>query len=308
MKIFICTMLILFGGVVRAQPSILLEACNAIQDGAKRLQCFQETINRRDPVDSKNEQSIQKLKNAFASIEGAVNSGLNFMTFQTLALETVKAVSIFKSENKNIDADALNSLDLAIQAYRDSEKLWRASIFYSKDGGVLGTVLNYSQLDLSGIVSKYQLPTRKVFFIDHLPINSALPIVWHYAEIESKRAFNILAKKTNTTESYKLDSRDINNSNLNKSEDSAGKSKMFDRLGIELEERVDGLRIINASKLAQDSGAIIGGELISISSTDVKTLDDAEKAVADLSYSSKEVLIIFTFGIKKAYVLLTLNP
>ena len=173
--------------------SILIEACNGIQDEAKRLSCLQEVISRKSATLTQTDNGIQDLKKAFASISGAVNAGINFQRYQAIALEPSKAVSVLKATNKNIEPDAMEYLTKSAEAYKDAEIFWRAYIYKSQDGGVMfGRVFNYRLAGLDWLVKKYQLPTNTVLFNENVPLNPSLTIIWREAEANASKAMELL--------------------------------------------------------------------------------------------------------------------
>ena len=182
--------------VVQAQPTILLEACNNIEEKSKRLTCLEE-LNKT----STNNQSLQKvashqnLRRAFLQVQGMINSGISFKVYQETISEPIKALAIFKSENPDANASAIASLEKSNVAYKDAQTLWHANIYSSKDGGIFGRILPYEQLGLSWLISKYELQTTSILFNKHVPISEGLTKIWRVAEDYSKSAFNILDGK-----------------------------------------------------------------------------------------------------------------
>ena len=147
--------------------SILIEACNGIQDEAKRLSCLQEVISRK--------------------------SATLTQRYQAIALEPSKAVSVLKATNKNIEPDAMEYLTKSAEAYKDAEIFWRAYIYKSQDGGVMfGRVFNYRLAGLDWLVKKYQLPTNTVLFNENVPLNPSLTIIWREAEANASKAMELL--------------------------------------------------------------------------------------------------------------------
>lgn len=80
------------------------------------------------------------------------------------------------------------------------KRIWHASIYNSSDGGFLGRVLNPNYTGLQGLVRKYNLPTRTFLLSEHLPVDSALPIIWKYAEESAKGAVDILEGRSTGAE------------------------------------------------------------------------------------------------------------
>ena len=182
---------------VQAQSTILLEACNNIDERSKRLICLQEmTKNSINQQSSQKIASHQNLKRAFSQVQGMVNSGISFKIYQDTISDPIKALAIFKSENPDSSVLAIDFLEKTNAAYKDAQTLWRANIYSSKDGGIFGRILPYEQIGLSWLISKYDLPTTTILFTKHVPISEALPKIWRLAEDFSKSAFDILDGKT----------------------------------------------------------------------------------------------------------------
>lgn len=157
--------------VVHAQPSALLEACNSVEDRDKRLACFKELSNLKSSGTS-NEAAGKRVRNAFAAIAGAINSGISFNNYSAMILEPAKEFGIFKQELPTPSQRVLDLFTQSLVSYRDAEKVWQASIYHSDEAGV------------QSILVKYNLPTRT--------LDVALPIIWRYAEERAKAAVDIL--------------------------------------------------------------------------------------------------------------------
>lgn len=104
-----------------AQPSAILEACNSIDDKDKRLACFKELSNLKSSGDS-NEAAGKRVKNAFAAIAGAVNSGVSLNNYSVMILEPAKEIGIFKQVIPTPNQRVLDLLDQSLVSYRDAEK------------------------------------------------------------------------------------------------------------------------------------------------------------------------------------------
>lgn len=177
---------------VFAQSSALLEACNSIENKDKRLICLKELNDFKDKK-SLNDEAIKKVKAAFFGISGAVSSGVSYKNYQNLILDPAKELGIFRQEAVNVDKDAIILLESAVTAYKDAERLWRASIYDSQDGGILfGRILNYQRSGLTDVVNKYNLPTNVVLMTPNISAPQVLPIIWKFADNEIQRAVQIL--------------------------------------------------------------------------------------------------------------------
>lgn len=194
----ICTgVLLTISGVAIAQPSHLLEACNSLEDKEKRMACLKElvTLNKKDESINSASSSVRRLKAAFAGIAGTVNAGLSYNNYKTLIIEPARELGIFKQEVPLANKEALESLDAAVEAYNDAERLWRASIYKSQDGGVFfGKVLNYKTAGLTDIVNKYGIPTSTVLMNPHVSANEGLSIIWRFADESAKSSIDTLEK------------------------------------------------------------------------------------------------------------------
>jgi len=211
-RILVASSLLLSFGAF-AQNNTLLEACNSIDDKEKRFSCLQE-IAALKSVNSHDANSFKRLKAAFSGIAGAVSAGISYKNYQSMIADPAKELGIFKQESSNINPQALTFLDRAVSAYNDAERLWRASIFESRDGGILfGKILNYQSLGLSDVIRTYNLPTTTVLMNPHVSVQVALPIIWQYAEKTAKLALDDIQgkKKIDTREEWEVHSEDLLN-------------------------------------------------------------------------------------------------
>lgn len=188
---FVAIIAMLLCVVAHAQSSAILDACNSIEDKDKRLACFTELANLKSSGAS-NEAAAKRVKNSFAAIAGVVNSGVSFNDYSAMLLEPAKEIEIFKQDIPTTNPKVLYLFDQALLAYHDAKIVWKASIYDSDNAGFFGQVLRPRRTGLQGIVNKYNLPTEKVLFNDHLPIDSALQIIWKYADERAKAAVDIL--------------------------------------------------------------------------------------------------------------------
>lgn len=173
--------------------SILIEACNGIKEDAKRLNCLQEIMSSKSQNFAQTDNGIQDLKKTFASISGAVNSGINFQKYQAIALEPSKALSALTAINKDVEPDVIEYLTKSAEAYKDAETLWRAHIYNGQDAGIMfGRILNYRMAGLDWLVKKYQLPTNTVLFNENVPLNPSLSIIWREANANASKAMELL--------------------------------------------------------------------------------------------------------------------
>lgn len=172
-----------------AQSSILLEACNSIADSGKRLACLQELMNTRPAAAPQPDPSLERVKNAFIGIQGAVDSGISYNAYAQLVIEPASALAIYKNNPKS-DAVVVELFSTALSAYKDAQSLWRSSIHDSHDAGAFGRIFNYRRAGMEDIVRRYRLPVTTVLFTDHLYIEQALPRIWARARNDTKTALS----------------------------------------------------------------------------------------------------------------------
>jgi len=173
------------------QSAILLEACNNIQDSGKRLECLRELTKN-----SKNDSSqvdYRKLKQSFISLQAVVASGVNLENYNRAILEPSKELAIFKSENPNANAEAIEYLENVVVAYNDAATIWRSSIFDTEEVGFfLGKQLPYEKRGLTPIINKYNIPTQSATFARYVTRDTALPVIWAWARQYANSAFRLL--------------------------------------------------------------------------------------------------------------------
>ncbi len=170
-----------------AQPSALLEACNAVDDKDKRLACFKELATLKSPAAGA-VVSNKRVKDAFSAVSGAVGSGVSLQNYSLLLLEPSKELEIFRQERPTPSRRVLELYDEALLSYRDAEKVWHASIFDSKDrGSAFGRILNPDETGLKGIFNKYNLPTRNISILT----DTALEAIWSHARKRVQAANNV---------------------------------------------------------------------------------------------------------------------
>jgi hypothetical protein len=149
---------VIFFQSVGAQSTVLLEACNAIQDSIKRLECLKEISKTPQAQSSKSDTSIKRMIEAIGSINSAIDSQVSFNQFQQLRFELAKEVGVYRSSSaQNAKAAAL--LSEAVAVYTDAETLWGAGIRYRR------TVFDMREIDSIGIgdvVSRHNIPMVRI--------------------------------------------------------------------------------------------------------------------------------------------------
>lgn len=157
----------------RTQTSMaLIEACNAVPQEAKRLECLKAAMNTAPQTAAPN--ANDSLRKAFADIQSSLDVGISYNNYQTALLELAKAVAAFK-EGPAGDA-AKNLATEALEAYKDAGTFWeRAISFYARSDNNLafGGGLPVGLTGMDWLVSKYSLQTVRS---DLLGLHAGLPV------------------------------------------------------------------------------------------------------------------------------------
>lgn len=180
--------------VANAQSKTLLEACNAIDDRTKRIECLEEVMQLSDKKDASSKDqtaAIKRAKATFFAIASTVRSGVSYKNYSTLIIEPAKELGMLREEVPNLDPLVFEALSQVVNAYNDAAIVWQASIFESQDAGFFGKILNTDRPGIAPIVHRYDLKTTSILLNTHLPVNEALIKIWTYAEALSRNAFNV---------------------------------------------------------------------------------------------------------------------
>lgn len=183
----------IFSESASSQPTALLEACNAVEDKEKRLECFKElsSVSRQPAAANTNDTS--RIANAFSAVAGAVSSGVSFNNYTSLLLEPARELEIFKQTKPAPDQRIIDLYNESLIAYKDAERVWYASIYKSEDGGLfVGKVLDPRRAGLVDLVAKYNLPTTSVLLSINLPSDLALNIIWTQAKLKAQEANELI--------------------------------------------------------------------------------------------------------------------
>jgi hypothetical protein len=143
-------------------PSVLVEACNAIQDADKRLECLKAAMNSTGAT--KKTPDSEALESAFSGMQSSLDVGISYQNYQTALLNVARETGFFKRSAAPNLMPAITKLEEAIDTYKDAGTFWEASIrFYANGDNSLAYSggLPVQQVDLMWMVQKHQLPTRK---------------------------------------------------------------------------------------------------------------------------------------------------
>lgn len=186
-KAYIILVAITSFSAAASQPLVLLEACNNLADSGKRLACFQELNLIRPAQPTAVDPSHERVRNAFLSIQGAVDSGLSYLIYSQQLIEPASALSVY-TNSATASPAAVLLFESSLQKYKDAQTIWNASIRNTRDAGVFGRVFDFRTSGLVNLVYKYDLATMKILFNDHLPLEPALAKVWSSAKADGMSA------------------------------------------------------------------------------------------------------------------------
>jgi hypothetical protein len=173
---------------VYAQTSVLLEACNNLQDSAKRLQCLKEATQA--PA-VKAPQPAERMRAAMLTLQNAVNSGVSLSQYRALRLEFVREVGAFKASAPE-DVEAIGWLDESLTAYTDAERFWAANLQYGGSTHLLDPD-DMAQLGMGEFVKKYSLPFTDLYWNKWLGLDG-LPAIWRFAKEMADRASSRMSR------------------------------------------------------------------------------------------------------------------
>lgn len=162
---FIVCVAALTPGLALAQTApgndALLEACNALPDPAKRLQCFKQAAGA--PAITVAPESA--LLDSFAALDGQINQGISLVNYNQAILVPAKELALFERNNPAADQRAIGAFKAALMAYNNASRFWKASISASvRDRGIftsstmtMDDMVTYGVSDLNAV---YHFPTR----------------------------------------------------------------------------------------------------------------------------------------------------
>lgn len=166
--------------------SILMEACNEMQDKVKRLDCFkaaslQSVVNEKKP-----DSRFDAIKRSHGNMIATLTAGINFNNYQLAVIELSKGIEQFKAEAGAEYPLAVENFNDALTSYGDAAKLWEASITFYSNRSFASTFANAMPVSLTGtkwIADKYSIPLRSDFFGMNpgIPVDSARLQIWNAA-------------------------------------------------------------------------------------------------------------------------------
>ena len=192
-KVLAVALLVAVGAINAEVPAVLLEACNALQDSAKRLVCLKAAVG-----DVKRKPTHEAVSRAFIGFQGTLASGMSLRSYQAGVQDLARELAIYRSEAPPEAATGLVMLQSALETYSDAGTFWDAAIsFYARrDNGIAYSGgLPMQMVGLEWMLRKYALPTRKsdIWGINvGVPPDAGRQFLWERARAESERAFAYL--------------------------------------------------------------------------------------------------------------------
>lgn len=215
-KKYLATILV-WPTLVAAQTSdILIEACNSMQDSARRLECLKAAVQA---TSSKKASTSEALKIAFSNMRAGLEVGISYKNYQAVLLELAKALSQFKQNPGEAGAAAIPAFDAAIESYTDAGTLWQRSIdFFASNANTL-TYRGRLPVGLTGLdwlVRKYSLRTSKadIWGLEAgIESDSSRRLIWDFAKQKEEEGFFLLSnigkkKALNTDTPYTDDTEE----------------------------------------------------------------------------------------------------
>lgn len=170
----------LLPGVTQAQTAsdndVLLEACNALPQKAKRLECLkalfaktsavptvEKSPAKEDPQVAARAAALEALRGKFLDFDAAVSTGVSLRDFQAQTVTLAQAVARFKA-GVPVTSEVDAKLDSAITAFKDAAQFWDASItFYARSDNRIayGGGLPIDSVGMRRIANTYSLPLRR---------------------------------------------------------------------------------------------------------------------------------------------------
>jgi hypothetical protein len=141
-----------------AQSAVLLEACNAIKDADKRLECLREAVKTGKDEVAKDNKSEKRLVGVIIALNTAIDSTVNFRQFQQLRLELAKELGMYKSDQGH-DQTAAALISDALTAYTDAETLWSVAI---RSGTTVFDVRQLEALGIWQVVNRHKIPIVRI--------------------------------------------------------------------------------------------------------------------------------------------------
>lgn len=146
----------------QAQPATaLIEACNALTDAQKRLECMKAAFAS---TQTKDDDKTQSLVNAFTGFWGRVEAGSSLINYQSALSNLAQEFAVFKNSSPAPEQETIEAFEKSLEAYRDAGEFWQKSIsFYARRDNRIsyGGGLPVNMVGIGWMLSKYELPATR---------------------------------------------------------------------------------------------------------------------------------------------------
>lgn len=145
-------------------PDALLEACNAVPDSVRRLECLRQATTRvGSSATPLTLVSHDALRRNLIGLQGSLDTGVNLVNYLAAVNEIARELAIFEREAPKSDSLALLKLREALDTYADAGKFWKEdSSFFavrSNSNAYFGG-LPMRLVGLEWMIDKHALQTR----------------------------------------------------------------------------------------------------------------------------------------------------
>jgi hypothetical protein len=181
-------LVVLFGaGSTWAQPQVLLEACAALPDPTKRLECLRLVVGRAE------REPLAQLKETTIGVQSGLTANLSYSQYESLSLQFIRQLALYKATQPPSEISTL--LDEAAVAYEDAKSFWLRSRGYLTRYDRLLDVDDMKRIGMDSFVWKYSIPITVQNGLSWIRPESALRAMWSYAEGRTTKAFQLAEGK-----------------------------------------------------------------------------------------------------------------
>jgi hypothetical protein len=201
----IATAALLTSAIAHGQvPSVLLEACNAMQDADKRLECFKAATNRQSPAPA----PYEVLSRTFIGLQSGLGVGVSYNNYQAALLDVAKELGVFERSAPPEATAAIVNFRQALDTYKDAATFWQASIeFFARSNNSTYAALPVNLVGLEWMVDKHKLPTRSADLLGFnvgVETDLGLRKMWRDAAEQAAVGFRLLGDPAAVAASDKI--------------------------------------------------------------------------------------------------------
>lgn len=267
-------------------PDALLEACNAVPEPAKRLECLKQATARSTPAIAASDESIRR---SLIGLQGSLNTGISLVNYRAAVNDIARELAVFERDASPQAASGIAKLKEALDTYADAGRFWDAAIsFYARSNNSISYFggLPMQQVGLEWMVAKHGLPTRNA------------DLLGMFAGVPTDAGRNVMWVKANTLADEDLGL--VRNPQAAIAAKSLAKAAagppQATALGITAEPTpASGLRILKVDEGAAE-GLQIDDHIFSIDGTRMFTLGDLHEAIAKVSTAGRTASVFVMRG------------